>query len=662
MPTSFKCPFTGMTAQLSSRRVSETTCAVTSSPAEEDPGENDAYAVRPIRELGCPMSRLDSPVESPEQSVEKAYVSRNMSFSSTASTALSVTEESTTSGSRADVGLSGNITKNLFPYHVMVNRAFTIEQVGRDLPSVLRKTEDELVGQHVADILNLTKPVGVTWDWEWLRRLEDQAFDVEPVGENCDVPNLRFKSTVVHVSESPPLAMLMLTPDANNLEDLREMNLTLSDLPVHGAHRDAIFLREHLSTQMNNALKMEKLSRSLEREKTLLESLLPEHAAAGLREGKTVEPMLHNNVTFFFSDIVGFTSICEQIYPWDVINMLNRLYCTMDFLAGKFNLFKVETIGDAYVCCSGLPQADGNHAMNIANFAIAVNHCCKQVLSPLNDSPIQLRIGIHSGSCASGVVGMTNPRYCVFGDTVNTTARHESTGAPGKIHCSSETQKELERMTKGSFRLQERGFVDMKGKGEKLTYWLSATEKNKLVNGAAVEALEAEVKELLCKTNFDSKLGRDAASKKRSNGLEKGDSVRSLLEAFKEQTASEMDNRSLAETLSETKPPRGDLSRSSSLPDALDEARTLACQDIYMDRDGSPCSDASQLSLNYEPGEEHEKLKAGEGITKETGNGSFADVSKNEERYRLNIGVSPFLSELATGSGQSGLSDYFYFM
>lgn len=107
----------------------------------------------------------------------------------------------------------------------------------------------------------------------------------------------------------------------------------------------------------------------------------------------------------FFSDVVGFTDICKEIYPWEVIAMLNRLYSIMDFLAKRFELFKVETIGDAYVCCSGLPHSDPHHARRVANFAVAVQHCSQMVLSPANQAPIRLRIGIHTGSCASGVVG-----------------------------------------------------------------------------------------------------------------------------------------------------------------------------------------------------------------------------------------------------------------
>jgi hypothetical protein len=185
----------------------------------------------------------------------------------------------------------------------------------------------------------------------------------------------------------------------------------------------------------------------------------------------------------------------------------------MDFLASKFNLYKIETIGDAYVCCSGLPDNDPNHAENVANFAVAVIHCCKQVLSPIDEKPIALRVGINTGPCASGVVGMTNPRYCVFGDTVNTTARHESTGMPGKIHCARSTRVELKQRAHERFVFVERGLVDMKGKGEVLTYWLKSSESNELVNTAALQQLDREVKQLLKKTNFDSTMDKESAQR-----------------------------------------------------------------------------------------------------------------------------------------------------
>ena len=246
------------------------------------------------------------------------------------------------------IGLSGEVTEKLFPYHVMINKDFLIGQVGKDLPGLLNIPDFDLIGQKLGDILMLKRPTGMVWNWKCISLLEDQSFEVEPVHPQPEgqKSQLCFKTTIVHVSQSPALVMLVLTPHAHTFEELSDMNLTINDLPLHGGYRDSVFLSEHLSAQMNNSLKVEKLTRNLDREKDLLESLLPFHAAEGLRKGKFIKPMLHKNVTFFFSDIVGFTTICSQLYPWQVIEMLNNLYCMMDFLAMKFNLFKIETIGD----------------------------------------------------------------------------------------------------------------------------------------------------------------------------------------------------------------------------------------------------------------------------------------------------------------------------
>ena len=476
-PTNLKCPFTGMTVltkphdsvdrpkflHTASRRFSASTIGTSTSTHTSSTEDKDD--------------------EMSEHSVEKIVVTSNIN----------------------NVGMSATVTKALFPYSIVINEDFDILQIGQNMAKVLRKAEDEILGSRVMDVLEITQPLHAEWNWDWLRKLEDQTFQVDPVIAESDC-NVLFKASIILVADNPVKAMLIMAPDASNLNDLMKMGLTLSDLPVHGDYRDAVFLREHLSSQMNNALKMEKLSKNLAREKQLLESLLPQHAADGLRAGKQVEPRLHQNVTVFFSDIVGFTNICKQIYPWDVITMLNRLYCVMDFLASKFKLFKIETIGDAYVCCSGLPLSEEEHAEKVANFAIAVTHCCRQVISPVSSEPILLRIGIHTGPAASGVVGTTNPRYCVFGDTMNTCARHESTGAAGKIHCSKTTAEHLmNRNASSMYTMTERGTVEMKGKGKQRTYWLSGSDENGLVNKAALQQLDVEVADLLSKTNFSDK-------------------------------------------------------------------------------------------------------------------------------------------------------------
>ena len=393
VPTTFKCPFTGMTGRVPSSRSLATLGANLDGPPAHllvgDSSDNTSSSGA----LGCPLSDSDDEDEAdgaakpaqcpyaagaanpvthsratgscPYSSGKASSVSSDQKVQKRTSIATSIgTTETTDTGSShshtssmtapGEVGISPTLAKTIFPYHVVVDQDFKIVQIGNSVASVLKSDELDLVGQKISEILEVTKPFGMEWSWKWLTMMEDQPFDVEPV----DQGHLRFKATALSMVEGATRSsvrshtMLILTPDANNLNDLRDMNLTLSDLPAHGAHRDAVFLREHLSTQMNNALKMEKLSRTLEKEKDLLHSLLPAHAAEGLRTGRTVEPRLHNDVTFFFSDIRGFTSICDQIYPWEVISMLNQLYGIMDALAEKFNVFKIETIGKMHPCCT----------------------------------------------------------------------------------------------------------------------------------------------------------------------------------------------------------------------------------------------------------------------------------------------------------------------
>uniref|UniRef100_A0A3P8VUU6 Guanylate cyclase n=1 Tax=Cynoglossus semilaevis TaxID=244447 RepID=A0A3P8VUU6_CYNSE len=201
----------------------------------------------------------------------------------------------------------------------------------------------------------------------------------------------------------------------------------------------------------------------------LLSSMLP-YIAEQLMAGKLVEPKSYEMVTVFFSDIVGFTSMCSVSSALEVVSFLNDLYSLFDDIIKMYDVYKVETIGDAYMVASGLPISnDCKHALEISTMALHFLNAIKNFkIRHMPKESLAIRVGIHSPVVA-GVVGTTMPRYCLFGDTVNMASRMESNSLM-KIHISQATADIL--VQAGSYELEERGEIEMKGKGCHKTYWL----------------------------------------------------------------------------------------------------------------------------------------------------------------------------------------------
>ncbi|XP_042324505.1 heat-stable enterotoxin receptor isoform X1 [Sceloporus undulatus] len=229
---------------------------------------------------------------------------------------------------------------------------------------------------------------------------------------------------------------------------------------------------EHLVEERTKLYKAER-----DRADRLNFMLLPGPVVKSLKETGLVEPELFEEVTIYFSDIVGFTTICKYSTPMEVVDMLNDIYKNFDHILDHHDVYKVETIGDAYMVVSGLPKRNGNcHAVDISMMALDIlSFMGSFELQHLPGLPIWIRIGIHSGPCAAGVVGIKMPRYCLFGDTVNTASRMESTGLPLRIHVSGSTIAILKR-TDCQFQYEERGETYLKGKGTEITYWLTGVK------------------------------------------------------------------------------------------------------------------------------------------------------------------------------------------
>jgi guanylate cyclase soluble subunit beta len=413
-----------------------------------------------------------------------------------------------------EVSLSSSDLKAIFPYHIVVDSDFQIVQVGMSLPKLLGMCSEALIGTNVAEWLEITQPVFGNWDWPYLRKLQDQTFFMESRGG-------KLKGNWVSIASGHVL--LILSPDVKNVRELQELGLTMSDLPLSSFQRDAVFLGEHITSEVSSSNKLDKLSKQLRTERnlsnTLLYSMLPKFVAQELRAGKSVDPKFYDNCTVLFSDVVGFTTICSKVPQWTVIDMLNRLFCIMDHLCKYFGLYKIDTIGDAFICCGGLPQPRMDHAEAVAKFAIAVQHCVAQVMDPSdNNTPIQLRIGVHTGPCVSGVVGMSTPKYTIFGDTVNCASRHESTGVPGRTQISRETHEILSSVVDPNFfRMSYRGPVEMKGKGELETYWLDGADMEcPDVGRAALAVLDEDIELLLATRTFSKRQYFDSGALRRS--------------------------------------------------------------------------------------------------------------------------------------------------
>ncbi|MFQ5613065.1 MAG: adenylate/guanylate cyclase domain-containing protein [Anaerolineae bacterium] len=206
-----------------------------------------------------------------------------------------------------------------------------------------------------------------------------------------------------------------------------------------------------------------------EREKSeeLLLNILPRPIAERLKQGQNAIADSFAEATVLFADIVDFTRLSARVSPAELVELLDEIFSVFDRLAEQYGLEKIKTIGDAYMVVGGLPKPQPDHAGAIAEMALDMQGEIARFKGE-QGQPFSLRIGINTGQVVAGVIGKKKFTYDLWGDTVNVASRMESHGLGGRIQVTPSTYERL----RDKYRFEERGPIQVKGKGQMNTYFL----------------------------------------------------------------------------------------------------------------------------------------------------------------------------------------------
>jgi class 3 adenylate cyclase len=232
----------------------------------------------------------------------------------------------------------------------------------------------------------------------------------------------------------------------------------------------SIITRKQLSTALKEQNKLCKVRILDERRlvNQLLHDIYPARILQRIRAGE--QPILdqYRDTTVLFTDIVGFTKWSSNLSPLSLAVKLNKIYTIFDYLSDKYKVYKVETIGDAYMAVAGCPEKTTDHALRISRFTVSLMGAVEELRLLITKPDLQIRAGIHSGAVVAGVLGSKRHQFHLYGDTVNIASRMESTGLPSEIQISNTTYELLN----SSLSTTARGEIQMKGKGLQYTYLL----------------------------------------------------------------------------------------------------------------------------------------------------------------------------------------------
>ncbi|KAF8068337.1 Gyc88E [Scenedesmus sp. PABB004] len=276
------------------------------------------------------------------------------------------------------------------------------------------------------------------------------------------------------------LPIVLMSSRSGEADMLAALEGGVNDFLIKPMRRTELLARINSQLMIRASVKREAESRS---HYELLVRILPPHVIRRLGAGETCLSDTHDEVTILFSDIVGFTELCSEWPTRDVVEMLDALFTAFDDLCETRGVFKVETIGDCFMAVCG-HDGCADHSLRMAALAVdmlaAAEGVQRALLASGRGGPrVAVRVGLHTGPAMSGVVGKNRPRFCFFGDAINTASRMESYGFPMTVHVSDACAASM-RAGAGSgelpWELLDLGERYIKGKGVMRTHLLRAGE------------------------------------------------------------------------------------------------------------------------------------------------------------------------------------------
>jgi class 3 adenylate cyclase len=349
----------------------------------------------------------------------------------------------------------------LHPFHLVMDEHMVLKQMGPAIPKLVPGLQS---GQPFANCFQVQRP-RIQPSFDAIREMRRTAFLLE-----CLANGVILKGQML-VDEPRRMILFVGSPVITDRTRLKEYGLTLSDFPMHDSTADLVVFQQQRLINRKLEILVDERTLELQEEQARTDALLHEMLPAGivqrLKSGESLIADRFPSVSVLFADLVGFTPLTAELAPAEIVELLMELFSYFDSLIGKYGVEKIRTIGDNYMVAAGLPHPRPDHAHALANMALDMSAYIRS-RPPHRNRRVDFRIGLSSGPVIAGVIGRRKFQYDLWGDTVNTASRMESSGTAGSIQITRETYE----LIKDEFACEPRGKVAVKGKGELETWYL----------------------------------------------------------------------------------------------------------------------------------------------------------------------------------------------